>query len=69
MRATRHHLTDTSEYRILLGMTYQLVSETRREAEAVAFAWLERRLRFEAWLERVRERPGPQPGSGLAAAA
>lgn len=50
-------------------MVYQPVSETGREAEAVAFAWLERRLRFEAWLERLRARPGPQPGSGLAAAA
>ena len=41
----------------------------RLAAEASALAWLEQRLRFEAWLERVREHPGPQPGSGLAAAA
>ena len=47
-------------------------SEQRSErlaAEASALAWLEQRLRFEAWLERVREHPGPQRGSGLAAAA
>jgi hypothetical protein len=63
-------------------MTYQTVSEAARSdersteqrserpaAEASALAWLEQRLRFEAWLERVREHPGPQPGSGLAAAA
>jgi hypothetical protein len=54
-------------------MTYRAVSEspadTRSEAEAAALAWLDQRLRFEAWLERVREQPGPHPGSGLAAAA
>jgi hypothetical protein len=50
-------------------MTYRSVSETKGEAEAVALAWLEQRLRFEAWLERVREQRGPRPGSGLAAAA
>src|SRR2546429_545866 len=37
--------------------------------EAVALAWLEQGLRFEGWLEGVREQPRPQPGSGLAAAA
>ena len=55
-------------------MTYQTVSARVRSddvivAEAAALAWLEQRLRFEAWLERVREQPGPEPGSGLAAAA
>ena len=55
-------------------MTYQSVSARVRSddvvaAEAAALAWLEQRLRFEAWLERVREQPGPEPGSGLAAAA
>ena len=55
-------------------MTYQSVSDRQRsnegrEAESIAIAWLAQRLRFEAWLERVREKPGPEPGSGLAAAA
>jgi len=55
-------------------MTYRPVSDgsapgTAPGPEAVALAWLEQRLRFEAWLERVREQPRPQPGSGLAAAA
>ena len=55
-------------------MTYHSVSPRVRSdevvaAETAALAWLEQRLRFEAWLERVREQPGPEPGSGLAAAA
>ena len=55
-------------------MTYQPVSDRaapkdEHAAEAAALAWLEQRLRFEAWLARVREQPGPEPGSGLAAAA
>ena len=55
-------------------MTYRSVSdraapEDGHAAEAAALAWLEQRLRFEAWLARVREQPGPEPGSGLAAAA
>jgi hypothetical protein len=50
-------------------MTFQAVSERGNEAEAAALAWLEQCLRFEAWLDRVRDQPGPQPGSGLAAAA
>jgi hypothetical protein len=45
------------------------VPNDEHAAEAAALAWLEQRLRFEAWLEQVREHPGPEPGSGLAAAA
>jgi hypothetical protein len=75
-------LTDTERYRILNGMTYQSVSDRSRsgglsnersrdrdDAEAIAIAWLAQRLHFEAWLARVRKKPGPEPGSGLAAAA
>ena len=67
-------MTNTGRYRILTRMAYQSVSdraapEDGHAAEAAALAWLEQRLRFEAWLERVREQPGPEPGSGLAAAA
>ena len=67
-------MTNTVQYHILSGMTYQSVSAKVRSddvvaAEAAALAWLEQRLRFEAWLARVREQPGPEPGSGLAAAA
>ena len=67
-------MTNTARYLILSSMTYQRVSARVRSddvvaAEAAALAWLEQRLRFEAWLERVREQPGPEPGSGLAAAA
>ena len=50
-------------------MTYSSVSDSGQDAEARALAWLEQRLRFEAWLERLREPSGPEPGSGLAAAA
>jgi hypothetical protein len=50
-------------------MTSRTVSDRENGAEAAALAWLEQQLRFEGWLERVREQPGSQPGSGLAAAA
>ena len=50
-------------------MTYRVVLESKCEAAEAALSWLEQRLRFEAWLDHVREQPPPQPGSQIAAAA